>query len=484
MSPASKSLRPRAIGDGAARAEAVRRRKAELGQFFTPEPIAAFMAARFPDACKAHVRLLDAGAGAGILTREFLRRAADGRFGARCSAVAYEIDPVVRRELQNAVAGFADVEVRGDDFILSAVGALRSHGERFTHAILNPPYKKMASRSVHREALRSVGIETVNFYSAFVALALLSLEPGGFLCAIIPRSFCNGPYYRAFRQLILRESALRELHVFGSRVEAFGDDGVLQENVIILLQRGGEQRDVRLSTSTDGTFHDLAAREIPFGDVVRAGDREAMFRVPSEHASELPAAFAARLDDLGIQVSTGPVVDFRLKEHLRQIPGPGAVPLVYPTHFGPTGFRWPYGNPKKPSAIADNALTRKWLYPAGNYTVVRRLSSKEERRRIVANTVCEDQVASAWLGFENHVNVFHRRRTGLSRHEAWGLAAYLNWPPVDAHFRSFSGHTQVNATDLRGLAYPDADSLVKIGRWAEERERPREEVDRYIAGLA
>ncbi len=46
---------------------------------------------------------------------------------------------------------------------------------------------------------------------------------------------------------------------------------------------------------------------------------------------------------------------------------------------------------------------------------------------------------------------------------AKGLAAYLNSTLVDAYFRQFSGHTQVNATDLRNLKYPDLATLKRIG---------------------
>jgi hypothetical protein len=81
--------------------------------------------------------------------------------------------------------------------------------------------------------LRLAGIETVNLYSAFVALALTLMQPGGQLVAIIPRSFCNGPYYRPFRAFLLRHAALRHIHLFASRTKAFKDDDVLQENVII-----------------------------------------------------------------------------------------------------------------------------------------------------------------------------------------------------------------------------------------------------------
>jgi adenine-specific DNA-methyltransferase len=49
---------------------------------------------------------------------------------------------------------------------------------------------------------------------------------------------------------------------------------------------------------------------------------------------------------------------------------------------------------------------------------------------------------------------------------AHGLAVFLNSTAVDQDFRRFNGHTQVNATDLRRIKYPNHDALVSLGQWA------------------
>lgn len=46
---------------------------------------------------------------------------------------------------------------------------------------------------------------------------------------------------------------------------------------------------------------------------------------------------------------------------------------------------------------------------------------------------------------------------------ARGLAAFLNGTLVDAYFRQFNGHTQVNATDLRSMSYPTLEQLRRLG---------------------
>lgn len=105
---------------------------------------------------------------------------------------------------------------------------------------------------------------------------------------------------------------------------------------------------------------------------------------------------------------------------------------------------------------------------------------KEERRRIVA-PVYNAELPGELIGFENHLNVYHAGRCGLPRRVAAGLAAYLNSTLVDRFFRQFNGHTQVNATDLRALRYPDRVALERIGAGNEGCDLSQGEIDKLIA---
>lgn len=464
--------------------------KAEFGQFMTPSSVACFMASLFPPSSLQTCHLLDAGAGVGALSCAFLDRWVTGGFGFESvEATAYEIDEKLRGHLAQHLAGYSRVTPRiiaGDYIELATTEGLQDRG--YTHAILNPPYKKINSRSAHRLALRTVGIETVNLYSAFVALAVGQAAPGGQIVSIIPRSFCNGPYYRPFRDFIFEQAAIRHMHLFESRNKAFRDDEVLQENIIIHLERGGQQGSVTISTSTDDSFSDLITHEHPFDRIVLPGDLERFIHVPTtteKSAIERSPAVRYSLADIGVKVSTGPVVDFRLKTHLRDMPEPGAVPLIYPGHLSKTGTAWPMAGLKKPNAIMRNDETEKWLYPNGFYCVVRRFSSKEEKRRVVASLVDPAAFGDySVLGFENHMNLFHENKHGLPEALARGLDVFLNTTAVDEHFRRFSGHTQVNATDLRLMKYPSRESLIKLGEWARQQGAlTQEQIDDKLGTL-
>lgn len=452
-------------------------RKSQLGQFLTPARTARFMASLFAPENSHECRLLDAGAGIGSLSSAFLERCIADRleFG-QIKVTAFECDDLIHKELNDSLSGYAEslpmvYEILGGDFIEQAVNRIQfERGEGFTHAILNPPYKKIGSASRHRMLLRQTGIETVNLYSAFVALALAMMAPGGKIVAIIPRSFCNGPYYRPFRDFVLEQAAVRHIHLFDSRTKAFKDDGVLQENIILLLERGGQQGDVTVTTSTDDSFDDLVTHTHPFSRIVFPDDSERFIHVPTSpvrNAIELSNAIRYSLEDIGVKVSTGPIVDFRLKQHLRAMPEPDAVPLLYPAHFSGQNIEWPMPGIKKPNAIQRNAETEKWLYPNGFYCVVRRFSSKEEKRRVVASVVQPNTFADTeMLGLENHLNVYHENKHGLPEALARGLAIYLSTTGVDENFRRSSGHTQVNATDLKMMKYPSRKALIELGEWA------------------
>lgn len=470
------------------------KRKSELGQFMTPSTVARFMASLFPSPTLQTARLLDPGAGIGSLSGAFLDRLAAHSISVQhLQVVAYEIDASLRNHLSRTLAEYEnalDIEtsIEPGDFIEEAVKLILTRAPRFSHAILNPPYKKINTASRHRLLLRRAGIETVNLYSAFVALTIKLMQPSGQVVAIIPRSFCNGPYYRPFRELILAKTAIKHMHLFDARDRAFKDDDVLQENIIIMLECGTPQEAVTVSTSTDDRFTDTETHIYPFDRIVFPDDPEHFIHVPTSpeyNHIELSPLVRCSLADIGLEVSTGPVVDFRLRPHIRPMPERGTVPLLYPGHFSGQAVDWPKTGMKKPNAIFRNSETEKWLYPNGCYVVVRRFSSKEEKRRVVPSVVYPEAFNSPMLGFENHLNVFHFGRKGIPEDLARGLSLFLNSTAVDDQFRRFSGHTQVNATDLRQLKYPSREALTRLGIWAKTHGQMTQlELNRKIESLA
>lgn len=70
--------------------------------------------------------------------------------------------------------------------------------------------------------------------------------------------------------------------------------------------------------------------------------------------------------------------------------------------------------------------------PKGNYVLIKRLTSKEEKRRIVAVLFLEENIkATDWVGFENHPNILHINKAGLRPFLAKGLTLYLNFTFAD-----------------------------------------------------
>ncbi len=455
----------------------------ELGQFLSPPPVARFMASLFEQA-PADVRILDAGAGAGILSASLVERWCQAdRKPERITVTAYELDGAIIPALEQTYAKCeslclaAGVEFTAKIFhsdfaeaVLPLVCGDSSTPPQtpFNAAILNPPYRKIQQNSVACLLFRSVGIETSNLYTGFLALAIRLLASGGEMVTITPRSFCNGPYFKAFRQEFLSWMSLRRLHLLDSRSAAFRTDDVLQENIIIhTIKSPVKPARVIVSTSYGLPGHDETLRIRDYQQIVSPDDPEQFIHLVTddlqEHARQSVRQFTTSLPSLGLEVSTGRVVDFRARDFLLQEPEAASFPLIYPCHFRHGFVAWPVEKSRKPNAIRDVDQTQNLLVNAGIYVLVKRFTSKEERRRVVACVYDPVRVVSEKVGFENHLNYFHACGKPLPELMAKGLAAYLNSSIVDSYFRQFNGHTQVNATDLRSLPYPTTVQLEALG---------------------
>jgi len=460
-----------------------REMRREIGQFFTPAHVASFMSNMFSISFK-NIRLLDAGSGNGALSQALIRRICSLRKKPNSVEItAYELDPLLIPSLTETMktcqlscerSGLSfSFKIYNEDFISAAVGCLSSglyssNSCLYNMAIVNPPYRKIQSDSRVRLLLRSVGIETSNLYSAFISLIIKMLSSDGELVAITPRSFCNGPYFQLFRKELLSHMSLEKLHIFDSRKAAFKQDAVLQENVIIHAKKNTNQsKFVTLSKSNGEACAEVIGRQVSYDDVILKSDPQKFihFVIEDSHfkVRSLMADLPETLNGLGVSVSTGRVVDFRARKFLQQMPGTFTIPLIYPCHLDNGSVAWPKKKSRKPNAIIGAAETRALFVATGYYVLVKRFSAKEEHKRIVAALFRPEDVHCDWVAFENHLNYIHANGSGLALDLATGLTAFLNSSIVDAYFRLFNGHTQVNANDLRSLRYPSRGCLRKLG---------------------
>jgi adenine-specific DNA-methyltransferase len=458
-------------------------RRGEFGQFLTPAPVARFMASMFA-AADPVITILDAGAGVGSLFAATVEQLCERVVPPReIRVTAYEIDPVLLEYLAETVdlcrlvcerseVNFA-AEIRSVDFLKDSAdnlkgGLFAEPRDTFTLAIMNPPYRKISADSDARHYLRTIGIETSNLYTGFLATSVRLLARGGELVAITPRSFCNGTYFRTFRRAFLREMSLRRIHLFNSRQETFRDDRVLQETIIVHADKDAEARaHVTISSSSGPGDNLVLAHQLPYSGTVHPDDPEQFIRiVPDGICQQIVdriGRFKATLADLGLSVSTGRVVDFRAKQYLMAVPLGDAAPLIYPLNIEEGGVVWPKRT-RKMQYLGICEHTEWQFVPNENYVLVKRFTSKEQSRRIVSAVFEGGVLPGPRIGFENHLNYYHVNGRGLGIALAMGLSVYLNSTLVDAFFRQFNGHTQVNAGDLRSLRYPAIGELERLGR--------------------
>lgn len=433
--------------------------KSEYGQFFTPESLAKVVVdgLKLPEV--GVLKVLDLGAGAGALSAALLDRVSDK---VRLEITAVEVDSDLVDSLKHTLEGVDVKIVNADAIELAYSGEL---GQDFDVVVMNPPYGKIAVSSTERRMMSAMGVEVPNIYAAFMAIGYMALKPGGQIAAIVPRSWANGPYFKKFRRHMTQRLGIDRIHAFSSRSSLFSEANVLQENIILTGTAGTQDEYV------DVIFDMEPTRSVSIGAVIVPDDPEMFVRIPTGAERELPGQ---PLSVLGLKVSTGKVVDFRCREYLQEA-HTGLYPLIYQGNIFQGQITWPrsFGKPQSFTCPPDDV--DRYLLPAGNYVVVKRFSAKEEKRRIVAAA----HHSKTPVAYDNKTNII----PCPDQQTAVGLAMWLNSTAVDNYFRSFSGHTQVNATDLRVLPYPSLGQLKSLGEGRPVVMPGQDEIDEAVEVL-
>jgi adenine-specific DNA-methyltransferase len=458
------------------------------GQVFTPPEIARFMASLF-SAIPRDYFLLDPGAGVGVLTATFCERVLRLRSPRAVTAHLFESDPeltpLLKRNLDNCKRVLCEAGhrfnyvIHGEDFILAASHHLNGRqliaetgfSTEFDGVIMNPPYFKLRKDSLYARLMAKIVHGQPNIYPFFLALAAGLLKPGGEMVAITPRSFCNGLYFRSFRRWYFERVALDHVHLFESRTETFKQSNVLQESIITRVHRlGSVSPAITVTTSFGGKVAEgVEWSAVPAEDIIDNSSGDCLIRIPEEEDDReimrLVESFPLRFAETGLRISTGPVVLFRATEYLlADARGKSAVPLLHPHNVRPFATPWPLAKSGKHIAIRCCEGSLRLLVPTRNYVLLKRFSAKEEKRRLTAGCFLRADVSFPYIGIENHVNYIYHAERELTEDEVCGIAALFNSKLIDRYFRTISGNTQVNATEMRAMGFPELRLLRKIGK--------------------
>jgi len=450
----------------------------KFAQYFTNIQIATFMAEMITNIGFDKTRtlkILDAGAGEGILGIQAVKRCIELGYK-NIELTFYEIDEelhlLIQRHSDDLKKYLDTQDIKIDIKIKSADFVLSRPREKYDIAIINPPYFKYSVKnSVYADATSDLFKGNPNIYASFMAICIKSLKKNGVLISITPRSFTNGLYFKGFRNFLYKNVSFEHIHIFKSRDKVFKDSQVLQECVICKMTKvkqnekiiiSSSNSDIDLASSIENTYsksliidmsNDLKMIHIP------EDKREANILV---QANSLESTF----EKSGYYISTGPVVEHRTREFI--IEGNSNpdikkyVPLIRSHNVYPMKTR--FLKYEKNAYFLVDKLSTKHLLKNKTYILLKRFSTKDEKKRLIAGILYGDTLTSEYIGIGNKINYIGAKDEDLSNEEALGLSAVLNSKFMDDYFRCFSGNTQVNASEIRVMKFPSRKKVQCIGK--------------------
>ena len=455
-------------------------KRKKKGQFFTSVETARFMADMFDlDNCKGRISVLDPGAGTGILSVAFLERLMSLSSDINVSLTCYETDPevlpVLKSNLEYAKSEYPDqIEYRvlEEDYILSQSNDFDENllanedPLKYDYVIANPPYLRVMRDHPAAMSMPKVVHGAPNLYFLFAAMSLFNLKKEAEMVYIIPRSWTSGAYFKTFREYLLTEGKIEQIHLFVSRDKVFNAEEVLQETMIIKVRRSNRKPEDVLITSSNSCndFADITRLMVPYNAVVSGEDLYVYLPTSDEEIEVIKKinTYHTTLPDEGLKMKTGIVVDFRQWDELRKEPGDHILPLFYSQHIRdgrvnhqPSGKEYDWIIDEKPGLIQKNK----------NYVFIKRFTAKEERRRLQCGVYSPaDFKEYKFIGTQNKINFVDRvDGSEMDAQTTYGVYALLNSTLFDMYYRILNGSTQVNSTEINNIPVPPANMIKKIG---------------------
>ena len=450
----------------------------KYGQFFTSKETAIFMADLFDiPSKKTTLKILDAGAGSGILSIALIERLQAFSSIQSIELTCYETDPHIVDLLQENLTWTRNnstinlsFSISTENYILSQdleynekIGA-NPNPPKYDLVIGNPPYMKISKDAIEAKTMPDVCYGAPNLYFLFAAMGVFNLKNNGEMVYIIPRSWTSGAYFKKFRKKFLSECVLQHIHLFVSRDKVFDTESVLQETMIIKVRKTKQKpQNVIITTSqSNSDFSSKTHFPVPYNSVV-SGDDCYVYLTTTESETETLKTLNRWNDTLlsiGLKMKTGLTVDFRNRDMLRNVAEPQAVPLFYSQHIQNGRVVFPIEREHEYIVTEQEGL----LQANTNYLFVKRFTAKEERRRLQCGIyLARKNSQYSQISTQNKIN-FITGTKALSDCVVYGLYVLFNSTIYDTYYRILNGSTQVNSTEINSMPVPPMDIIEAMGK--------------------
>ena len=433
-----------------------------LGRLFTKKAHARLLStlACLPD--KASLRILDAGAGTGILAAALLEAVCLGGKTESVTLVAYENDPLMLpmlsrnlKELRTRARRLyhvkTDVVIREESFLTS-----EDEGD-YDLIITNPPTALAAADSPEVKAFSPLASGETELSALFLYRAGALLAEGGQLLASAETAFGAGVYVERLRAGLLDAAPLADLCLYPE-----GAALSLQKMLFLRLVKGGTPAEVSVSlVGEEGARLPLAA--LPYGTLVRGKAARILLVRGKEDLDVLHFVEGQRntLASFGLKMRTGLTLPSRYAACISDTPTEDAVPLLHPRGIRDGRISFPlkdgqdYLRPVIPSLKQKNK----------NLLLIKRVPTKQDGRHIVAAAYAATQLPrAAYISTNNKLNYidFEDGRE-MSMPFLLGLAAVMSSSLYERYITILNGKRQINASDYTVLPLPDERTLCAIG---------------------
>jgi len=456
-----------------------KKERKKYGQFFTSMETARFMASLYEHpAGKSCIKVLDAGAGSGILSCAFIEWIEQFDYISKIDLVCYENDENVLELLKENLeyckknsTKKIKYDIKTENYITSQYLDFNSmiggntNPPKFDYVIGNPPYMKIPKNAPEATAMPEVCYGAPNMYFIFAAMGLFNLKDNGEMVYIIPRSWTSGAYFKKFRQYFLTQGKLEHIHLFVSRSKVFDKEDVLQETIIIKVRKTNKSPEkVKITSSkSNKDFDEITSLTVPYSLVVSGEDYYVYLVTNNEEVAVLERLhrFNCTLPDIGVKMKTGLTVDFRNRDILRDDEEDGAIPLFYSQHIKQGTVHFPIQKEHE-YVVTDQ---RGLMQDNKNYLFVKRFTAKEEPRRLQCGIyLAKNYPQYEKISTQNKINFIDVLLGEMSECLVYGLYVLFNSTLYDEYYRILNGSTQVNSTEVNSMPVPNIEIIQEMGR--------------------